>query len=86
MLELERSAGRCRICGAGAPEARVEVHHRSYEELGREDPAALCTLCSDCHLVVTSELRRRRYRAMLMPALTDTPRMLDERVLSLAGS
>lgn len=61
--ELQAADGRCRLCDRGAPEARVEVHHRSYARLGCERPGDLCCLCRDCHLLVTSELRRRRHAA-----------------------
>lgn len=59
--ELRSAERRCRLCDRGAPETRVEVHHRTYARLGRERPADLCCLCRDCHLLVTSELRRRRH-------------------------
>ena len=72
--ELSRSGGRCRLCGRGAPEVRIEVHHRDYVRLGREQPQDLCALCRECHVAATSELRRRRHAVEIMPDLTDTPR------------
>lgn len=59
--ELAASGHRCRICNAGRGTARLEVHHRTYERLGRERVSDLTTLCSDCHRNATEHLRRRRY-------------------------
>jgi hypothetical protein len=61
LAELAASGFRCRICNRGADEARLEVHHRTYENFGHELAADLTTLCSDCHLVNTDMLRRRNY-------------------------
>jgi hypothetical protein len=61
LAELEASGFRCRICNRGAAEARLEVHHRTYENFGYELAEDLTTLCSDCHVVNTDMLRRRRY-------------------------
>lgn len=59
--ELEASGFRCRVCNAGPEDAQLEVHHRTYERLGCEETSDLTTLCSECHVVVTDSLRRRRY-------------------------
>lgn len=80
--ELRLSGHRCRFCGRGAADTRIEVHHRTYMTLGRERPADLCTLCSDCHSAVTEVLRRRRYAAAALPPLTDTVRVLPGRVVT----
>jgi hypothetical protein len=39
---------RCERCGA---KRTLEVHHRTYERLGRERDADLEVLCGDCHEV-----------------------------------
>lgn len=79
--ELRRSGSKCRLCARGSPTTRIEVHHNSYERLGQEDVMDLCTLCSDCHKVVTSELRRREYAVRALPERMDTPRVLENRTL-----
>jgi len=61
LAELEASGFRCRICNRPAGEVRLEVHHRTYENFGCELIGDLTTLCSDCHVVNTDMLRRRRY-------------------------
>ena len=61
LAELRASGYRCRVCNASRTDARLEVHHRTYKNLGRERMSDLTTLCADCHLVVTSALRARRY-------------------------
>jgi predicted HNH restriction endonuclease len=77
--ELRLSGFRCRICNRGQPEVRLEVHHRSYENFGREAVGDLTTLCSECHAMATEALRRRRYRDAQLPPLVDTPRVLRGR-------
>lgn len=72
MGELEAAGYRCRICNRSADEVRLEVHHRTYENFGREVQADLTALCSDCHLAATSELRSRRYAARI-PYYADVP-------------
>lgn len=71
LSELEAAGHRCRLCNASATDgAALQVHHRTYERLGRELPSDLTALCRECHDVVTSSLRARRYVAM-RPILTD---------------
>jgi hypothetical protein len=72
MGELEAAGYRCRICNRSVDEVRLEVHHRTYENFGREVQADLTALCSDCHLAATSELRNRRYAARI-PHYSDVP-------------
>lgn len=36
----------CQVCNS---EHRLNVHHRTYERVGREEPADLTVLCEDCH-------------------------------------
>lgn len=38
---------KCRVCGA--KDARLEVHHNTYERLGREEDTDLVVLCRGCH-------------------------------------
>jgi 5-methylcytosine-specific restriction endonuclease McrA len=59
--ELKASGSRCRLCNAGAEDSVIEVHHRTYENLGNEQPGDLTTLCQGCHRIVTDHLRRVRY-------------------------
>lgn len=44
---IQRRDGRkCKICG-GTEE--LQIHHKSYDHRGREDPRDLITLCGGCH-------------------------------------
>jgi len=45
---LERAGQRCQVCCSSE---RLEVHHRTYERLGHEQPADLVVLCRRCHQV-----------------------------------
>jgi 5-methylcytosine-specific restriction endonuclease McrA len=38
---------KCQYCGI--PTHDLNVHHRTYERLGNEDPDDLIALCRDCH-------------------------------------
>lgn len=44
---LARAGYRCQICNAG--NVQLEVHHRTYDRLGREFDADLTVLCDGCH-------------------------------------
>lgn len=45
-LVKDRAGRKCQLCGS--PE-RLEVHHRTYERLGREQMQDLTCLCNLCH-------------------------------------
>jgi hypothetical protein len=58
---LELDLYLCQKCGKTSKEYRLEVHHLTYERLGRERMEDLQTLCILCHPIETSEQRRKRY-------------------------
>jgi hypothetical protein len=70
LAELRAAGFRCRICNRPDTEVELQVHHRTYERLGRERPSDLLCVCAECHDEITSSLRRRRYRR-------STPRIFD---------
>ena len=43
---LAAADGRCQVCNSAR---RLNVHHRTYERVGREQAADLTALCSECH-------------------------------------
>lgn len=43
---LTRAENRCQICNQTD---QLDVHHRTYERLGRERPMDLTVLCHRCH-------------------------------------
>ena len=43
---LRRAGSRCQVCNA---DGGLEVHHRTYERLGREHDDDLFVLCAACH-------------------------------------
>jgi hypothetical protein len=61
LTELSAAGHRCRLCFASGEEARLEVHHRTYRNFGRELADDLTTLCHDCHVGVTCMQRARKY-------------------------
>lgn len=44
---LKRSGFRCQVCNKG--NCVLDVHHRTYERLGRERDEDLIVLCRGCH-------------------------------------
>ena len=50
-----RAGYRCERCGATG---RLEVHHRTYDRLGREWPEDLQVLCPSCHAIARDEPKR----------------------------
>ncbi len=46
---LARADGLCEECGASLGPGEAEVHHLSYERVGRELPEDLVALCPGCH-------------------------------------
>ena len=59
-----RDGGRCVLCNHAED---LEVHHRTYERLGKENLNDLTTLCRQCHDVVTDHQRRQRYTTRDLP-------------------
>ena len=55
---LRRDKHTCQTCGVKA--AHLEVHHRTYERVGRERLGDLITLCSACHDVISASIRSRQ--------------------------
>ena len=43
----DRAGNRCQVCNAG--DCENHVHHRTYENLGREEHSDLIVLCKECH-------------------------------------
>ncbi len=57
-LILKRDGDRCQTCLSTED---LEVHHKTYVNLGDELPEDLITLCHECHEAITTVIRRRRY-------------------------
>jgi 5-methylcytosine-specific restriction endonuclease McrA len=54
---IERAGYRCQVCGNPF---RLQVHHNTYRNLGKEQPEDLCVLCKDCHELFHSVIAERR--------------------------
>ena len=52
---LRRAAYRCQVCNS---DKSLDVHHRTYERVGRELPEDLTVLCRKCHNVFHNSGRR----------------------------
>lgn len=76
LAELEASGFRCRLCNHDGSESSLEVHHRTYANLGNEQSGDLTTLCRRCHRVVTDHQRRLRYMCAL-PKFSDVRVVLE---------
>lgn len=77
LAELAASGFRCRLCNDEGTDGPLEVHHRTYKNLGNEQVGDLTTLCRRCHLLVTDHQRRRRYAGML-PKTCDVRLALEQ--------
>jgi 5-methylcytosine-specific restriction endonuclease McrA len=62
-LALETAGHACELC---ASTEALQVHHRTYERLGFEQPDDVITLCDDCH--------RDHHRALVLRAIRATER------------
>ncbi len=51
---LERAGGVCEMCRTSQA---TQIHHRTYERLGREADVDLMAICSDCHRDLTGGIR-----------------------------
>lgn len=52
-----RANGRCWTCNF---KGALEVHHRTYDNVGRESPDDLVALCSPCHTAIHLVADQRR--------------------------
>lgn len=51
---IARAQGRCQVCNG---DSRLNVHHRTYKNLGRERRADVIVLCRECHALFHRERR-----------------------------
>jgi hypothetical protein len=58
---------RCEVCGSSA--SQLELHHLTYERMGRESAKDLLIVCPDCHT------REDRKRANVQTAKRESKRM-----------
>ena len=82
--ELAAAGHRCRLCDRGPPEVRLHVHHRTYARFGRELQRDLTTVCEDCHVAVTGELRARSHAAKPLPPPRDVVTYASMRTLVIS--
>jgi hypothetical protein len=55
-LMIKQAGGKCASCGAaGTPSKPLEVHHKTYERLGRESMSDLDVLCRPCHEIADAK-------------------------------
>jgi hypothetical protein len=67
---------RCQVCNG---RKRLEVHHRTYERLGNEDPSDLTVLCSTCHKLFHDRLPKPPLKIRRTPQ----PKSIAERDRSI---
>jgi hypothetical protein len=59
----KRRAGyRCQLCNRSRTQVILNVHHRTYERLGNEQPDDLTVLCEDCHATYESHRKKNAKR------------------------
>jgi 5-methylcytosine-specific restriction endonuclease McrA len=70
---------RCRVCNGGA---NLQVHHRTYQNIGNETLDDLTTLCAECHAIFSKFGKAQRW--YLAPVEYDPPAF--ERLLEIEGA
>jgi hypothetical protein len=55
---LKKDNHQCQTC---LDKEQLEVHHKTYKNLGKEKQEDLITLCKQCHEAITEVIRRKRY-------------------------
>lgn len=59
---LKQAGYRCQLCNA---QVKLDVHHKTYERLGDEDPDDTIAICRKCH--------RRHHRVLPRPSTEKNP-------------
>jgi len=63
---IERAGHRCQVCGMYPRQGQyLEVHHKTYTNLGRESFDDLLVVCPDCHNDKHAEKDDAQYRRMM---------------------
>lgn len=55
---LKAADWRCQVCNS---EISLEVHHRTYDNIGDEQPSDLTVLCHECHELFSKRRQNRPY-------------------------
>jgi len=58
--QLDKIFGISELTGVPCSE-ELEVHHKTYDRAGDEDPEDLIIVCKRCHELLTDGIRRERY-------------------------
>ena len=56
----------------GRPDNPLHIHHKTYQNLGRERPSELLVLCKDCHTNLHQN-QKKPLKAMLLKRAKHTP-------------
>jgi hypothetical protein len=51
-----KAGWRCQLCNEEGDERTLHAHHRTYKNIGHEDPTDITVLCSDCHAKFHDEI------------------------------
>ena len=70
MEAIKRAKYCCQLCNS---RKRLEVHHRTYERLGRELPEDVIALCDGCHEIF------HKQQKLYKPGISRAFRQLLER-------
>jgi replicative DNA helicase len=73
---LERAWHRCQVCNS--PDV-LDVHHRTYERIGREQPEDLTVLCDRCHSLFHEQTKTVTSAVTLESALAQCYEAIDIR-------
>ena len=52
---------KCGTCWRSGGDYVLELHHRHYNNFGKEKPEDVVMLCNACHMAITSRIRDERF-------------------------
>jgi 5-methylcytosine-specific restriction endonuclease McrA len=74
---LELQGNQCATCPASAEDYPLDLHHRHYDNFGKEEQKDVVILCRLCHDAITSRLRSVRDRFEIKHELS-TANIIEE--------
>ena len=77
---LEDQNQQCATCPSTAEDYPLDLHHRHYNNFGKEDKNDVVILCRPCHDAITSRLRAVREKEDIKHLIVE-PLQAQERIV-----
>lgn len=92
LTALERAGNKCALCGDPERVATLNVHHNSYNNLGKEEPTDVVVLCEICHnnyhskcLCLHKQWELRQYYRIVITMHNKAHSIFDSIALDMPG-